>query len=86
MTLSGQVETIDGREFTIDTGLREVRIDTIAMPYNPMDDKGFQQIEVGDWVSVSGQLDLDVFESREIMAESIVTLDDSDSDESLPGR
>lgn len=77
MSISGEVTRVDGREFTIDTGLRSMTVDTIAMPYNPMDENGFQKIETGDWVSVRGQIDLDVFEQREIIADSIVTLFDS---------
>ena len=70
----GAVTSTDGREFTIDTGVREVTVDTIAMAYNPMDDRGFQKIETGDIVRVSGGLDIDLFESREILAESIISL------------
>jgi hypothetical protein len=46
------------------------------MPYNPLDDKGYQKIEVGDVVSVSGNMDDDFLEGRELVAESIVTIAD----------
>jgi len=63
-----------GREFTVDTGLQKMKVDTMAMAYNPMDDKGYQQIDIGDYVSVSGNMDYDFWEKRELMADSIVTL------------
>jgi uncharacterized protein YdeI (BOF family) len=74
MSVRGTVEKIDGREFVLDTGSGTVRIDTVFMPYNPLDDVGFQAIEPGDRVLVTGNLDLDFFEKREIQADGIVTL------------
>lgn len=74
MTVSGRVVKVDERELSLDTGFRKVRIDTAAMPYNPLDDVGFQRIDRGDRISVTGTLDIDFFEKDEIDAESIVTL------------
>lgn len=75
MEVSGLVTSIDGRVFTIDTGERELKVDTTLLPYNPMDDVGFQQVQEGDWVRASGDLAMNTFEDREIMAESVVKLD-----------
>lgn len=74
LQLVGKVSSVSGREFTLNTGNRKVQVDTSEMLYNPMDDKGFQRIQKGDRVQVSGDLDSDVFEKRELMAESIITL------------
>ncbi|NMT65129.1 NirD/YgiW/YdeI family stress tolerance protein [Marinobacter orientalis] len=71
--VTGTVTSISGREFTIDTGDREVSVDTMQMGYNPLDDAGLVQIEEGDFVSVSGDLDLGVFDENEISAETIVS-------------
>lgn len=73
-TVRGTVTSVTGREFTINTGLRQLTVDTIAMPYNPLDDKGYQQIDVGDYVSVSGSMDYDFWEKRQLMADSVITL------------
>lgn len=81
MTVRGTVTSIDGREFTIDTGTRELTVDTIGMNYNPLDDKGFQKIDIGDYVSVTGEIDVDVWEARELMADVIVTLEEDRSSE-----
>lgn len=71
--VAGTVMSISGREFTIDTGDREISVDTIRMGYNPLDDIGLVQIEEGDFVSVSGDLDLSVFDENEISAETIIS-------------
>lgn len=74
VSVSGQVERVDGREFTLDTGASKIKVDTIAMTYNPLDDVGVQQIKKGDRVAVTGHIDDDLFEQREIHAQSIVSL------------
>lgn len=51
-----------------------MKVDTINMPYNPLDDKGYQKIKVGDFVQITGKLDVDFFEKMEIMAETVTTL------------
>lgn len=73
----GTVTSVEGRELTIDTGVRELTVDTGEMAYNPLDDKGYQQVDVGDYVSVSGNIDEGLFEDREIEADSVITLDDA---------
>lgn len=69
----GTVTSVMDREFTIDTGKRKVSVDTMQLGYNPLDDSGVVQIEEGDFVSVSGDLDLGVFDENEISAETIVS-------------
>lgn len=77
LQVTGTVETIEGREFTIDTGTREMRADTAELGYNPFDDEGYQKIAVGDRVSITGDLDKDWWERRELMTDSILTLKDA---------
>ncbi|MBD3343980.1 MAG: hypothetical protein GF401_02840 [Chitinivibrionales bacterium] len=77
LQLTGKVTSVSGREFTIDVGKRKVTVDTDNMPYNPLDDAGYQQIEKNDWVTVSGDIEYDLFNNRELEAESIVTLLDN---------
>lgn len=72
--LTGTVDEVDGREFTLDIGYDGLRVDTSSMPYDPMDDIGYQRIDKGDRVSVWGFMDYDLFESRELKAETIVTV------------
>lgn len=77
-TVQGRVTEVGSDEFVVDTGLREVRVEVEEMAYNPLDDEGYQKIEVGDRVSVTGQIDDDLFEGRELVADSVVTLSSSD--------
>ncbi|KUJ82463.1 hypothetical protein AWR36_011700 [Microbulbifer flavimaris] len=85
VSVTGMVKDIEGREFTLDTGVREMRIDTIGLGYNPLDDEGYQQIDAGDFVSVSGELDLDFFEQREIRADRVLTLSPESRTRPAPG-
>lgn len=72
--IQGTVTEVEDEEFIVDTGLRSVRVEVDEMAYNPLDDEGYQQIDVGDRVSVTGQMDDDLFEGREFVADSVVTL------------
>jgi len=74
LQLRGTVADIDGREFTLDTGTKEVKVDTLKMPYNPLDDEGYQKLKEGDFVQVTGNLDVDFFERTEIAADTVTTL------------
>lgn len=73
VSFQGTVTKIVGsEEFKLDTGLREVTVEVDALPYNPLDDVGYPQIEVGDRVRASGRMDYDLFEGRELVADSVI--------------
>ena len=63
-------------EFTINTGLRSLTVETDGMAYNPLDGEGYQKIGIGDVVSVSGTMGSDFFEGRELVANSVIKLAD----------
>lgn len=73
--LQGKVVTIKGREFVVDTGLRKITVDTKDLLYNPMDDAGVTQIDMGDRVRVSGVVDDDFFDENEVSANFLMELD-----------
>jgi len=77
VTTYGDVTAIEGREFVLDAGGFGVRVDTIHMAYNPLDDEGYQQIEVGDRVSVAGDINDSFFDDTMIDANSIVIVSES---------
>ncbi|HET6564655.1 MAG TPA: hypothetical protein VFG52_04515, partial [Xanthomonadales bacterium] len=77
--LIGTVSKVQDEEFVVDTGARSLTVEVDEMAYNPLDDEGYQKIEVGDRVSVAGSLDYDFFEGRELEADSIVELTYSNS-------
>ena len=70
----GTVTEVNGEEFILDTGDRMVRVDVGTLSYNPLDDDGYQRIDVGDRVKVIGWIDTDLFEGRELKAESLIEL------------
>jgi len=73
--VEGTITRIAGdEEFVISTGTGQLMVETDALPYDPLDNTGYQQLDVGDRVSVSGRMDYDFIEGREFVAESIVTL------------
>ncbi len=74
VTLQGVVSDISGREFTLTSNGAEMSIDTVGMLYNPLDDEGVQQIQNGDRVVVTGEIDNNVFDEMEIAAEYITSL------------
>ncbi|WPL18397.1 hypothetical protein Thiowin_03468 [Thiorhodovibrio winogradskyi] len=77
MTVQGIVTEVNSEEFMVNTGLRQVRVDVGEMSYNPLDDEGYQKIEAGDRVSVTGHIDDGLFKGRELVADSVVTLSSS---------
>ncbi|MDT8408117.1 MAG: S1 RNA-binding domain-containing protein [Wenzhouxiangellaceae bacterium] len=73
--VSGRVTEIRNGEFSIDTGLREIIVDVREMANDPLDDEGYQKVEVGDYVSVTGGFYTDIFADRQLEAEGIVTIE-----------
>ncbi|WP_299442304.1 hypothetical protein [uncultured Rhodospira sp.] len=76
---SGIVTSVDqaGEEFMLDVGPTEVTVEVESLPYNPLDDQGYQQIDAGDRVSVSGLIDSDFMEGQVLEASTVVTLEDN---------
>ena len=72
--VTGTVEAINGREFTIDIGSRDLTVNTSGMTYNPLDKEGFQVVKVDDRVKVTGSMDYALFEANEIDAASVISL------------
>ena len=61
-------------EFIVDTGFRKVEVDTDTLAYNPLDDKGFTQIDLGDRVRVSGIVDDEFFDGKEVDASYVTEI------------
>lgn len=72
--MQGVVTKVDGREFTLNTGLRKVVVDTDDLIYNPMDNAGYTQIDKYDRVRVSGSMEETFFDDKELSAKSISEL------------
>lgn len=75
VVLTGTVTEINDEQFKLDTGYRTLTVDTRAMDSSPTDDEGGRLVDVGDRVSVSGEMDdIDLFDTREVEANSVVLL------------
>lgn len=74
LVVRGTVTDVNDHEFTVDTGLRKLRVEVGGMPYNPLDEEGYQKIEAGDLVKVDGTVETDFFEGHEFRADSVVKL------------
>lgn len=75
--VQGTVNSVDPNddEFVVEAGVQDIRVETEELAYNPLDQAGFQQVDVGDRVSVAGEVDVDFFEGQtELVANSVVTL------------
>ena len=72
--VQGTVTEVNDEEFVLNTGARSITVEVEEMPYNPLDDEGYQKVDVGDRVSVTGTMDYDLFEGRELVADSLVIL------------
>jgi hypothetical protein len=70
--VQGEVTDVSRASFVIDNGTRSIAIDVSRLGYDPLDDDGYQRIEVGDRVQVGGEITRDLFEDRELMADSVV--------------
>lgn len=72
--LTGRIVSVEDRQFTMNLGDRKVQVDIRNLPYNPLDDKGYQQLKEGDVVQVTGELMDELFEAAEIKAETVTTV------------
>lgn len=77
--LVGNVTEVKADEFVLDTGDRRVEVEVDGLAYNPLDDEGYQRIEVGDRVSVAGDVAYEFFDGRVVEADSVVELSYSTS-------
>lgn len=80
-TLAGTVEKVNAGEktFVVDLAGIDITVETDELGYNPLDKNGFQQIEKGDLVSVTGQMDYDFIDGQVFVADYITTVVDRDS-------
>lgn len=72
--LQGNVTNVGENQFRIDTGVREITVEIDDLPYNPLDDDGYQKIREGDWVSVTGVMENGFLQERTLHASSVVTV------------
>lgn len=72
--LRGSVTEVNDESFTINTGDMMMQVEVDEMAYNPLDDEGYQKVETGDYVEVSGYIDNRLFGDRVFDARSLIVL------------
>lgn len=74
VTVTGRVESIDDRMFTLNIGDLAFSVDTSRMDYNPLKNPGLRDraVRVGDLVTVKGNLTSDRFELDKMRASQVV--------------
>lgn len=72
----GTVSRVGDDEFTINRHSQSLDVTTFFMENNPLDDQGYNKIEVGDIVQVSGDMEFGFMSEAELEAESVITLVD----------
>ncbi len=74
VAITGRVESIDDRLFTLNDGHGAFTVDTSRMDYNPLKKPGLRDraVTVGDRVTVQGTVSSDLFELGKMHADSIV--------------
>ena len=77
--VQGTVKEVNDEEFVVDTGFDELTVEVEEMAYDPLDDQGYQKVEAGDVVSVTGDMDDDFFEGRELVADTVTVLTNGSS-------
>lgn len=76
--LRGVVTDTGLGEFTLNTGGSAITVDVSEMSYNPLDDEGYQRVDEGDRVWVSGEISHNLFSDRRFAAEVITIAQKND--------
>jgi uncharacterized protein YdeI (BOF family) len=84
--MTGVVRNIDGETFILDTGDRDITVETQELRFNPLDDSGTLQIEEGDRVSVYGLFDSRFVGFDRLIADSITEFDHPLNDDRVIDR
>lgn len=76
ISISGKVKAVRGTEFLLETAASgiTVNVDVSSLGYDPLDDVGRRQVDVGDRVAVRGVLNRNFFDVNELHATTLVML------------
>lgn len=74
ISIYGPVTEVDKDRFILDRGKRSLSVDVSKMANNPLDDEGYQKVDVGDYVRVTGIIEEGFEENREFQAVSVTEL------------
>ena len=66
--------SVDDEQFTLDTGLQMLTVEVDELLSNPLDNEGYQQLEMGERVRVNGEIDYDFFQGRVFEADYVTNI------------
>lgn len=77
IAVHGTVTRIEGDDIivAVDSGVREIRVTTHELGYDPFDDEGYQKVGIGDRVIASGTVDHSFFNEGHLVAGKLVSLE-----------
>ncbi len=71
--LRGTLQAVGDDQFTISSPGGSIEVNVDSMPYDPLDEDGYQKVREGDYVTVQGNMDTEFWDlSRELNASSVV--------------
>ncbi|MFN3233385.1 MAG: hypothetical protein ACE363_14675 [Alphaproteobacteria bacterium] len=71
LELTGIVEATTESGLVINTGRREVAVDTSQMPSDPLRRQGKRDVEIGDVVTIAGKIEYHLFDQRPLVAAKV---------------
>lgn len=76
--LQGKVNSVSEAQdhFVVNTATQPITVEVHDMRYNPLDEKGYQKVELGDVVRVYGEMEPDALEGRVFNASFVTTVVD----------
>lgn len=74
ISIYGPVTAVVEDSFTLGRGKRSLTVDVSKLPNNPLDDDGYQKIEAGDYVRVTGIIEEGLQQNRKFLAISVTEL------------
>ena len=74
LNVTGTVKSITGKNMVVVNKNSTIPVDLTHFDYDPFDNVGMQQIDVGDQVYVYGQIDENFFNKKELKADGLVEL------------
>jgi len=74
--LQGIVTSVGPQQFTVARKGRRITVDVSQLDHDPLDDEGYQRVEIGDRVSVSGDMSFDILDGYMFVATSVVEISD----------
>ena len=83
-TVQGRITIVADDSFTLDTDDRKLTVKVNTMPYDPLDNAGYQQLKVGDYVSVTGAIQRGFFDHKILKATSVTTFFDGSKPRTTP--